>query len=416
MQGSVRQRGGSWEYRLELGLQPAQRCSVCGRVYWLDGRVHSVCEFGGDLADVHARRQLSRGGFRLKRDAEEALNEARHAFDRGEYVKPSRLTVSEYLVREWLPGIALSKRPSTHAAYRGAVERYLLPILGSVRLQALTPEGIEAAYRQLLESGRVRVCATDGARGLSPRTVRHVHAVLHHALDDAVKRHRLAVSPADYVNLPATGAAEREMVAWTPEQVAAFLEATKDDRLAALWRLLASSGLRRGEALGLTWDDVDLDSGRLAVRRSLSSVGYAVSVQAPKTRRGRRTVALGGGLVKALRKHAARQSEESGSWPEDVLARRWVFTTPDGEHLHPDRISKAFVAATQAAGLPRIRLHDLRHTFATSALRAGVDIKTLSSALGHASIGVTCDVYAHVDDTMRADAADRVEALYEVAQ
>ena len=175
------------------------------------------------------------------------------------------------------------------------------------------------------------------------------------------------------------------MKTWSAEQLAAFLEATRDDRLHALWHLLALTGLRRGEALALTWDDVDLEAGSLSVRRALIPNGREVVVCEPKTARGRRVVALDPQTIEVLKGQAARQLVEQAtakSWTDTGL----IFTREDGEALHPEVVSRFFRQAVKRAALPTIRLHDLRHTHATLALRAGIHPKVVSERLGHATV------------------------------
>ena len=201
------------------------------------------------------------------------------------------------------------------------------------------------------------------------------------------------------------------MRSWSPSEVRTFLAHVDADRLAAMWRLFVATGMRRGEVAGLRWIDVDLDAARLAVRSTRVLVYSEVQVTEPKTRRSRRVVALDPGTVTALVRHLEAQDLErrraAAVW-EDT---GYVFVREDGRPLDPDRISHLFGVVSSCAGLPKIRLHDLRHTAATLALGAGVHPKIVSERLGHASIAITLDTYSHVLPSMQEDAATRVGAL-----
>jgi integrase len=240
--------------------------------------------------------------------------------------------------------------------------------------------------------------------------VRHVHAVLHRSLKDVVRWGRLARNPVDLADPPRAAARGHELRTWSAEQLAAFLSSQHDDRRYALWHTLAMTGLRRGEALGLRWQDVDLEAARLCVRRALVPCGKEVLVSEPKTARGRRVVALDPETVAVLRGQAARQLAEqaaTGSWGDTGL----VFTTEDGQALHPWVTSRCFRAAVKEAMLPDIRLHDLRHTHATLALRAGIHPKVVSERLGHATVSVTLDTYSHAIPAMQEEAAALIAGL-----
>ena len=202
------------------------------------------------------------------------------------------------------------------------------------------------------------------------------------------------------------------MATWTADELRTFLAHVADDRLAPLWTLLAMTGVRRGEALGLRWKDVDLDAGRISIRQTLIAVGYDVQVGQPKTKRGRRSVALDPGTVATLRSWRARRQKERMAWGQGALAGDdLVFTRENGEHLHPDRVSKLFDGHVRRIMLPRIRLHDLRHTHASLALAAGVNPKVVSDRLGHATVSMTLDVYSHVIPALQEDAAAIVADL-----
>ncbi len=409
MRGSVRRRGdpGTWEYRLDKGAQPVQTCQACGKRFWVDVRPLETCQAcGGQLHTGTARRESTVSGFRTQKDAQAALDKAKVALEGGDYVESSKLTVRQYLIDEWLPSIEATIRPATLLVYRVHVEHYIVPRIGHCRLQRLSPGAIGAMYAQLMSG--------DGSRALSTATVRLTAVVLHRALRDAVRRRHLARNPSDDVDAPRpeqSGTERREMKTWTAAQLHAFLESTKNDRLYALWHLLAMTGLRRGEALGLKWEDVDMETGRLAVRRSLTSVNYMITVSEPKTKKGRRTVPLDAATMAVMRAQAVRQLDEQKRWGEAWVDAGYCFTREDGRPLQPDIVTKNFRTAERAIPLPQIRLHDLRHTWATLALQAGVHPKVVQERLGHSTISMTLDIYSHAIPAMQEQASELVAAL-----
>jgi integrase len=410
MRGHIRRRGdpGSWEYIIDVGMAAAQRCSACGRRFWMERKPKPAClKCGGQLLETEERRRKTQAGFATRKDAEAALNKVMTAVEERSYVVPTRITVREYLLKEWLPAIKGTVRPTTFASYTMHVEGHIVPVLGSLQLARLSAQAINALYAKLLESGRLQ-----GKGSLSPATVRRVHATLHRALKDAVRWQRLSVNPVDAADPPRGQGKQRELPAWSAEQLAGFLSFVKDDRLFGLWRLLAMTGCRRGEALGLTWDDLDVEAATLTIRRALVPLGAEVIVSEPKSARGRRRIALDPATIEALKAHAARQADEQTrceSWNETG----YIFTTEEGQPLDPHRTSKAFERQLREAALPRIPLHGLRHTYATLALSSGVNPRIVSGRLGHSTVALTLDIYSHVLPQADQEAADRIAALIE---
>jgi Phage integrase, N-terminal SAM-like domain/Arm DNA-binding domain len=232
------------------------------------------------------RRQYSKGGFRTKKECQHALNDALAALRTGTFVEPSQRTVAGFLVGEWLPAMRPPRvRPSTWLSYQRNIERHIVPALGHLSLQRLTPAQLTAFYRGLLETGHRK-----GSGGLAPKTVRNIHGALHAALRDAVRWGYVARNVAVAADLPKSMAPEMQV--WSPGQLRAFLDYVRDDRLYAAWLLFATTGMRRGEVAGLRWVDVDLDAGRVSPRRPRVVVNHEVLVSEPKTAKGRRSIAL----------------------------------------------------------------------------------------------------------------------------
>lgn len=244
---------------------------------------------------------------------------------------------------------------------------------------------------------------------LSARTVRYAHAVLHTALEQAVRWRLLAHNPAKVVDLPRQ--VRREMQALTPAEASRFLDAAKADRWHALWVLLVTTGLRPGEALGLKWSD--LDGGTIQVQRVVvERTGKGWALEEPKTSRSRRTVSLPASTVRALHSHRAKQAEAKLAAGPEHVDRGLIFATSTGA---PERQSnlfrRHFKPLLKAAGLPNVRMYDLRHTAATLLLAAGENPKIVSERLGHSTITLTMDTYSHVLPEMRQQTAERLEGM-----
>jgi integrase len=369
-------RQGGWAYRADLGPDPAT------------GR----------------RRQTSRQGFRTKRAAEAALDEVLASVRSGTVATRSSVTLREFL-EDWLTTQRQRLQPTTLAAYATTIRR-ICDGLGHVKLQALTPLQIEGFYADLADRG-----AQSGAP-LSPKTIRNTHTVLRKALADAERLGLTGRNPASAARPPAPD--RREYVTWSGEELREFFETIGDDRLRAAYVLIATTGMRRGEALGLWWRDVDLDARELAVVQTLTTIDYGMIFTTPKTPRSRRVIYLDEGTVGELRRHRRRQREEQlAAGPAWDGSHGLVFTDELGQPVHPDRFGRNFTRLVERLGLPKIRLHDLRHTYATLALKAGVHPKIVSERLGHATVGITLDLYSHVTPAIARDAADVVaKALF----
>lgn len=305
---------------------------------------------------------------------------------------------SEFLLERWLPAISATVRPSTLAGYRGHVANHIVPQLGARPLAELNGPLLNTLLSALLNDGNRK---RPGA--LSPVTVRRVYATMHRALADAVRWGLLDNNPADACDPPRCSTLPARMTAWEVDELRRFLRVVRDDELHALWFLLATTGLRRGEALGLRWRCVDLDQGTIAIVETLIAVGHRVQTSTPKSGRGRRVVALDAPTAQVLRDHSETTMRSA---PDD-----FVFVDESGASLHPVAVTRSFCRLVRRAGLRPIRLHDLRHTHATLALKAGVHPKIVSERLGHSTVSLTLDIYSHAIPSLQREAADRLADL-----
>ena len=308
-------------------------------------------------------------------------------------LKAAQYTVGQWM-DVWFENYAKIKvRPSSHQTYRGYIDNHIKSNIGKIQLNKLTTLELQKLYKKLLSRGRVdRIEAKGQPKGLSPKTVRNIHQVISSAMDFAKAQKLIAVNPTDGCALPKLE--HREMKTLPVEQLASFLREAKESGVFEMYYIELATGLRRGELLGLKWEDLDLEQCTLRVQRQVSRINGEV-VEAPlKTKNSYRTISLGEDAVGILKK----QKKKCGD-------SEYVFPSPTGGPISPDSVIQMLHRVLKRAGLPKVRFHDLRHTFATVALQNGVDIKTVSGMLGHYSAGFTLDTYAHVTTQAQREAA-----------
>lgn len=425
MKGSVYHRGAKWYYR----FRSPQRDPATGTYPW-----------------------ITKGGFDSEREAWKACRDAMRDADRGRIVKPSTRTVGEFLT-EWLTAVEPTLDATTWRSWSDYARWYVIPHIGGERLQRLDEPTLLKLYAKLLAEGRVKrdndsvmyaywskraargaeptpravseACGTSihaaraavrryrsgvvpepTPRGLAPKTVRNVHAFLHRALVDAVAWKFLTDNPASNVKPPRRPRTRRQV--WRPEEIQTFLASVRYDRFGALFLLELTTGIRRGQICGLRWSAVDLDAGHIAIHDNRVVVGGQARDKAGgKTRNADKTISIDRATVAALRRWREVQDGERAFFGPDYHPGGYVFTYEDGRPLHPDSIRQRFDRLSAAAGLSRITFHDLRHSYATGALRAGVNPKVISERIGHANVGFFLETYAHVLENDDREAAEQ---------
>ena len=352
------------------------------------------------------RRQKWHGGYPTRRAAESARIEILYDLHHRRATTPLDVTFRHWIEATWLPAMRSQVKPSTWDSYSRMVDLHALPRIGDALLRDITPPMLNDLYRGLLEVGR-----RNGSGGLSAKTVRNLHIAIHKSLADAVDDGLLTDNPADRARPPKpTRVGGAQLRFWTAEQLATFLRSVDGTRLETAWHLAAMTGMRRGEVLGLRWADIDLARRCLAVRNTIISVAYQTQVSTPKNHQAR-VIDLDQRTCEQLRRHRHRQADErhrlGGAYEDHDL----VFCRDNGAPLQPDNFTQTFERAIARTDLPRVRLHDLRHTHATIALRAGVPTKVVSERLGHQSPAFTLSQYAHSIPGMQAEAADKIADL-----
>ena len=287
-------------------------------------------------------------------------------------------------------------RPNTQMSYERRIYQHITPTLGQIQLDKLTTADIQEFYVSLKKSGRL-IRADLYGEGLSDQTVRGIHTTLHAALDKAVEENLIFRNPSDGCKLPS--AKPREMKVLMPEEIQRLLIQAREDGCYELLLLELSTGLRRGEICGLRWEDFDEAEGTLKVNRSVSTrKAGSLEVGETKTNKGRRTISLPDSTAQRLRER------------KKTAISDWIFPNPlhPEEPVNPGYAYNRMKTVLKNTGLPSIRFHDLRHTFATHALAGGVDAKTLSGILGHTNASFTLDTYTHVTGDMQKQAANTV--------
>ena len=370
------------------------------------GRTWSIRYDAGIDADTGKRKQGFKGGFAAQQEAEAALAIALAEVVQHTHVPSQRVTFAD-LAEEWMAGA--TGRPSTRERYAGVLKHRLVPAFGKLKVQDMTPRHIQARYRVWVDEG------------LRSGTIRTLHARLGQIFSYAYERHYVARNIMDSVRMPKEERTTFEV--WTVEQLGAFLAVAGSDPYDRLWRLYGMSGMRRAEALGLRWKDVDLAGNVVRIRQQAVRESGTITLRALKTDRSTRDVLLDGATIRALREQRSWVQEQRmafrSTWQEHDLvfpfvARRSDAPTQPGEPIGPDTASMAWKAALAPCTLPQIRLHDLRHSHATHLLQAGHPIHVVAQRLGH-SPSMLLRTYAHVVQEQRTAITNWLETAFKQA-
>ena len=354
------------------------------------------------------RRRQSKRSYSTKKEAQAALAETIDSHRRQDFVAPTALRVRDF-VETWINALETQGRKvSTIAGYRRTMKLYVLPRLGSRKLQDLRATDLDDLYAELLRSGGVK------GRPLSMSTVHHVHTAIGKLLHDAERKGLVVRNVARLADAPSMAAARDrapDMNVWTPDELSRFLRYVENYRAGALIHLAVMTGMRRGELVALQWDAVDLRRSTVKVRSAATYLDGVETIDVPKTKRSRRTIDLDQRTVSVLKRHRATQREELFELGVTSSTDDRVFANEIGEPMRPHSVGQAFNRLVESSGIPRIRLHDLRHTHASHLLAAGVNAKVVSERLGHASVSFTLDTYGHVMPGQQSEAAEAAAAL-----
>lgn len=343
------------------------------------------------------RQQKWFSGYDKKEEAEYALAEIIYKLKQGNLVLPDNTRLGEYLIY-WLERYKKKLATTTYNTYNSIINNHLIPNLGNIPLQQLKPLHIEDYYYQKQNE-------------LSQRTLLHHHRVLSLALKNAVGWQLIPNNPCDYVEAPKPK--KYKATALTPEQSKELLNLVKDTDMETPITLILATGIRRGELLALTWNDIDFDNKILSIDKSLAvdEETKELIIKEPKSKSSIRTISLSDGTINILKQHKVKQNEEKLKLGKYYKDNNSVFATPDGSLINPSTFSKKFGNIIKGSNLPHIRLHDLRHTNATLMLKSKIPAKVASERLGHSNTATTLDIYSHVLKSMQEEAADKLDKM-----
>lgn len=362
--------------------------------------------------DPGTGKQVQRSIYgQTQKEVREKLQAVAVTLNTGTYTAPDKMTVSQWLdmwLKEYVAGAV---KPFTLASYRAQCENHIKPGLGAIKLTALNTAQIQKFYNGL------RTTQSKGKgkhNALSPKTIKNIHGVLHKALDKATELRYIAFNPSDPCTLPRIE--KREVKPFEQSEIIGLLRAIQGRRYENLFTVILFTGMREGEALGLSWDKVDFSNGTIFINAQLQQEkkrGGSYYLAETKSSKGR-LITPAPSVMASLRAEKVAQAErrlKAGSaWHNKY---NLVFTNEVGENLAINTVYKNFKKIAEIVGRPDARVHDLRHTFAVMSLQEGDDVKTVQSNLGHATASFTLDVYGHVSEKMKKDSAARMEAFIE---
>ena len=338
---------------------------------------------------------------KTQREVREKIQAIAVELNNGTYKEPTKMTVGEWL-EIWAKDYLGSGKITTVLNYTQHIKNHIKPAMGAIKLENLNAHTIQRFYNSLEKP-------QDDKPGLSPKTIKNVHGVVHKALQQAVKNGYLRFNPADACELPRIE--RKEIKPLDNEAIGAFVEAVRGHRFETVYLTMLFTGMRRGEACGLTWDCVNLDRGTILVNKQLQNIPgkpgefHLVTTKSSKSR----TITVAASVTALLKRHQARQNVDrlkAGPLWED---KGFVFCNEIGEHLSPNTLYHNYKKIVASIGMPDARLHDLRHSFAVASIQAGDDLKTVQANLGHATATFTLDVYGHVTEQMKQASAERME-------
>jgi integrase len=371
VKGHIRGRGpGAWELKFDVQSETGER------------KTRYVTFHGG------------------KREAQNKLTELLNQVNKGSFIDPSKLSLSEFLDR-WESWAATQVSAKTLERYKELLTHHVRPHLGARSIQKLRTVDLADLY------GKLQSPKPEGA-GLAPRTVGHVHRLLHRVLGHAVKWSAIGSNPVAAAEPPRVQRTEIEILA--PDQIKVVLDALRGRQLYPIAVIGLATGMRRGEMAALRWADVDLETGKIRVERSLEQTNAGLAFKPPKTKAGRRTVSIPPSIVAELREHWRRQQEKRlalglGKAAGDDL----IFARPDASAWPPDSLTADWARTVRMLKLPKVTLHALRHTHVSQLIAAGLDVVTVSRRIGHGNPTVTLGVYAHLFGNTDEKAAEAVE-------
>ena len=365
--GQIKKDGSSWYFVAELGVDP------------LTGR----------------RKRKKKRGFKTKKAAEKALAVIEAEIYKGVYFEPSSIPFKDHLL-EWFKIKKNSINFQTADTYQSFIVNRIIPSIGYVSLSALSPIHLQSYVNKLKEEG------------LASSTIKKIYNIIKGSLDYAVNMELLPSNPIKKIQLPKDK--KKEMSVWDVPEIKAFLTVAKKDRLYIAFHLAITTGMRRGEILGIRWKDIDFDRGVLYVRQTLSKDGKQFLVGA-KTESGVRSIKLSNESLTTLVTHKVSISKDKLKSGPNYLDHDLVVCTSKGTPVNPNNLKRSYCKLLKEAEVPEIRFHDLRHTHATMLLAQGISAKVISERLGHSNIKTTLDIYSHVLPNMQEEAANQIDNL-----
>ncbi|USK86177.1 tyrosine-type recombinase/integrase [Peribacillus asahii] len=370
--GQIKKDGSTWYYVAELGIDP------------LTGK----------------RKRKKKRGFKTKRDAEKALALIESEVIKGTYFEPSHITFEEHL-NEWFKIKKNTINAQTAEVYQGYMKNRIIPVLGDTQLSKLTPVLLQSYVNNLVEEG------------LASATIRKLRNIIKSSLDHAVNMELLPANPIVKIQLPK--GTKKEITVWKVDEIKQFLKVAINHRFYPAFHLAITTGMRRGEILGLRWKDVNLEKGILYVRQTLSRDGKYF-LNGAKTEAGVRSIQLANASIVMLKKQKCIVAKEKLSCGPEYIDHDLVVCTTKGTPVIPSNLKKTYERLIKEADVPLIRFHDLRHTHATMLLAQDVHAKVISERLGHSNIQITLDTYSHILPSMQEEAVNQIDVIFSKTQ